>query len=96
MTLAIAAWMRFVTAGVTDGGRPLRLDDPLCGVIEAIGASADDSRTTVLGLLGLEQTFGADLTEHAEVIDMLTEWLDALASDGVRNTLRRALAESYV
>jgi len=44
----------------------------------------------------LTASTAAHLPDHAELVDRLTEWLDALASDWVRVTLQRALFASHV
>jgi fructuronate reductase len=96
VTLAIAAWMRYVTAGLTDTGARIVVADPLRDEIGAIADSAHDARSLVIGLLGLVDVFGDDLPECPGLVGSLTEWLEALTMDGVQSTLRRALVQNCV
>src|SRR5579875_16492 len=93
-TLAIAAWMRFMTAPANDVGAPILISDPLAPLIRAVTRSSDDARSIVENLLSLEQVFGSDLRESIELTAALTDWLQELTLDGTRATLRHALSRS--
>lgn len=94
-TLALAAWMRFVTAGLTDAGAPIAVSDPRASTIRTAVGPAEDARSIVDRLLALEQIFGPDLRERHDLSEALTYWLRALMLDGTRATLRHALTRSY-
>jgi fructuronate reductase len=87
--LGIAAWMRYVTAGHDDLGRPLVIDDPLATrIAEAVG-SAGNPVTIVERLLGITEMFG-DLADDAGLRRSLSEALTALMHAGALATLRNA------
>jgi fructuronate reductase len=85
--LGIAAWMRYVTAGHDDAGRPLVVDDPLASrIAEAVG-SAGDPVTIVERLLGIGEMFGG-LADDIALRGLLAAALAELSRAGVLATLR--------
>jgi fructuronate reductase len=85
--LCIAAWMRFVQ-GNADDGRPLPLQDPLAGTIQAALPASGEPRAVVDALLPLVSP--AELVEDGEVVAEITGWLCALRRHGAADTIRRA------
>ena len=93
-TLGVAAWMRFVSARRSDGGRPLTVEDPLA---EAIGQRLTDRRgpgEVVDGLLAMREIFSERLSGDPVVRELLVEHLEMLERDGaIRTAQRVAVAE---
>ncbi|MGH8868311.1 MAG: mannitol dehydrogenase family protein [Actinomycetes bacterium] len=75
---AVAGWMVYVSAGQDAGGRPLPLEDPLAPRLREVAARAGDARVLVDGLLGVQEVFGDDLPEHADLRAALVEEVAAL------------------
>ena len=86
--LGVAAWMRYVSAGATDDGRPLPLDDPLADRLRALTAGAGTPAQTVDALLTLTEVFGEQLPQDAVFRELVTDALTALSRDGVRSAVR--------
>ena len=88
-TLGVAAWMRFVSARRSDGGRPLMVEDPLA---EAIGRRLGDRREpgeVVDGLLAMREIFSDELGGDPVVRELLVEHLEMLERDGAIRTAQR-------
>jgi fructuronate reductase len=88
-TLGVAAWMRFVSAGRSDTGRPLTVDDPLAGEIAERLHGADDAEAVVTALLGMTQIFDAELASDAHWRALLIDHVTALTRDGAQRTACR-------
>ena len=100
---ALAAWMRYVSAGTTDTGAPITVDDPLADRIAALLAEAgagpgtgtasspDGARAIVSALFGLPQVLG-DLAGDDLLRDLLADHLARLARDGAREATRTVLS----
>jgi fructuronate reductase len=88
-TLGVAAWMRFVSAGRSDGGRPLTVDDPLAGEIAERLRGREDAEAVVDTLLGMEQIFDEELAADARWRALLIDHVTALTRDGAERTARR-------
>jgi fructuronate reductase len=87
--LAIAAWMRFVSARHDDAGRILQVDDPLAErIAEALG-DATDPALIVGRLLSLTDVFGS-LGDDNAVRGLLLEALAGLMRGGALASLRNA------
>jgi fructuronate reductase len=86
--LGIAAWMRYVTAGQDDAGRPLVIDDPLASRIAEVVGRAAEPGTIVERLLGVGEIFG-DLADDVALRDLLAVALADLTRAGALATLRR-------
>jgi fructuronate reductase len=80
--LAVAAWMRFVSTGASDAGRPLPLDDPLADRLRAAVAGASRPADVVDALLAVRDVFGTDLADDDDLRRLLTEALRTLAESG--------------
>lgn len=88
--LGIAAWMRYVTAGHDDAGRPLVVDDPLASRIAEVVGSTGDPVTIVDRLLGIGEMFG-DLVDDAALRALLAAALAQLTRGGALTALRNAI-----
>jgi fructuronate reductase/mannitol 2-dehydrogenase len=89
LTLAVAAWFRYLR-GVDADGRPFVLDDPRADLLQGLArAGGTDPRP----LLGERSIFG-DLGENPVFVAELADTLDQLERDGVRSTLAAAVRRS--
>jgi fructuronate reductase len=74
--------MRFVSAGTSDNGAPLALDDPLAGRLRSVVAAASTPSTIVAALLSLPEVFPPDLADDGTFRTLLTEAVEALSRLG--------------
>jgi fructuronate reductase/mannitol 2-dehydrogenase len=89
LTLAVAAWFRYLR-GVDDDGLPLVVDDPQADRLQAlVRAGGTDPRP----LLGERSIFG-DLGSDPDFPGELERAIARLDRDGVRTTLAEHLAGS--
>nr|WP_111559404.1 mannitol dehydrogenase family protein [Paracoccus sediminilitoris] len=79
LTLAVAAWMRYVS-GVDLAGRAIEVKDPMADRLATLWC--DDPAETVAGFLALEQVFPAALRADAGFARDLTAALTALCDKG--------------
>lgn len=86
--LAVAAWMRYVSAESNEHGSAIDVDDPLADLIKQRLDGARDARHVVDRLLAIEQVFSDRLRDDATVRVQLADYVEALASKGVRSTVR--------
>ncbi len=86
--LAVAAWVRYVSAETDEQGTPIVVDDPLGGLLRARLAGARDAESVVDRVLGLEQVFSEQLRDDAMVRARLADYVEALAGKGALATLR--------
>jgi fructuronate reductase len=91
--LALAAWLRFISARQDDAGGALALDDPLAAQFAAAVADTTQSRVIVRRLLAIESVFG-DLGDDQELQRELTAALDQLSRAGALAALREAAGYS--
>lgn len=84
--LGVAAWMRFVSARRSDGGRELTVDDPLADLIGARLGSREEPAAVVDVLLSIREIFDRELAADAELRALLVELLGRLARDGAQRT----------
>ena len=82
LTLAVAAWFRYLQ-GTDDDGRPIVVDDPRGEDLQALArAGGDDPRP----LLAERSVFG-DLGDRPELVAELSAALARLGRDGARATM---------
>jgi fructuronate reductase len=83
--------MRYV-AGRDEGGRAIKVDDPLAGQFAAIAeAHRDDPQGLARALIGVRAIFGDDLAREPRFIEPITTWLAALHADGATRTVAKAV-----
>ena len=87
--LAVAAWMRYVSARHDDAGRALAIDDPLAAQFASVLVGVTSSSTIVQRLLAIEPLFG-DLADDDELRQHLVASLDQLSRVGALAALREA------
>ena len=92
--LAVAAWMRFVSARRSDGGRPLTVDDPLADTIAARLGGRDAPAEVVDELLSLREVFAEDLAGDRVLRDLLVDLLMRLSRDGAERTAATVALEA--
>jgi fructuronate reductase/mannitol 2-dehydrogenase len=91
LTLAVAAWFRYLRGTDLDGW-PIEVDDPCADRLQALArAGGTDPRP----LLGHRPIFG-DLDTHPAFVADLGSALEQLERDGVRTTLIAALGGSRI
>lgn len=79
--LTLAGWMVFVAIGHDRAGRPLPLDDPLADRLHTAVSGAETADRIVDGLLGVEEIFGADLRESADLRAVLVDSVAMLLAE---------------
>lgn len=89
VAFAVAAWMRYVSAGRGEDGRPIVVDDPLAEKLASRLADADGPAAVVDRLLSLTEVFG-ELSASAVFRELLVGHLTRLTRDGVQRASRRA------
>jgi len=87
-SLGVAAWMRFVSARRSDGGRALTVDDPLADTIAERLGGREDPEPVVDTLLGMSQIFDEELAADTAWRALLVDQLTALLRDGAARTAR--------
>lgn len=88
--LAVAAWMRYVSAEADDG-TPLEVADPLGDRLRSLAAGATSPAGVVDGLLGCHEVFGSDLPASTRFRELLVGFMEQLGADGTLPTVRAAL-----
>ena len=89
--LATAAWMRFAS-GVNDAGRPLSLDDPLAGAIQAaLGDAGPDPIRRISALADLPVLAHGGVLGDARFVDATAELLAHLDTKGAIIAAQAAL-----
>ena len=87
VALAVAAWMRYVSA-IDEAGRPIDVSDPLAARFKTIAdANAGNPGEYVRAMLEVEEVFGTDLPETPVFVAAVTEALEALYADGAKRTV---------
>jgi len=89
--LGVAAWMRFVSARRSDGGRELTVDDPLAPGIADRLRGREDPAAVVDELLSMREIFDQEMAGDAGLRGLLVELLGRLARDGARWTAERLI-----
>jgi fructuronate reductase len=92
--LGVAAWMRFVSARRSDGGRQLTVDDPLADAIAQRLAGHEDPAAVADRLLSMREVFDDELAGDAGLRALLIELLERLARDGARRTAEALTGEA--
>jgi fructuronate reductase len=87
--LAVAAWMRYLSARHDDAGNALTIDDPLATRFASALAGATSSSAIVQRLLAIEPVFG-ELADDHELRQHLVASLDQIGRVGALAALREA------
>ncbi len=90
--LAVAAWMRYVSARRSDPGEELPVDDPLAGALEARLAGAVTPAEIVDRLLGLRAIFPPELADSEVLRHLLVDHLAHLGRFGTWATVEAETA----
>jgi fructuronate reductase len=92
ITLAVAAWMRYVS-GRDERGGSIDVSDPLAPRFAAAAAAhRDDPGRFARALLGIEAIFGADLPVEPRFAAPVAAWLAQLHEHGAAGTVERCNA----
>jgi fructuronate reductase len=81
--LALAAWMRYVTAERDEKGADIKVDDPLAEDIARVRASGVSPAAVVDALLKIRAIFPEDLASDQVLRELTTESLTAMTRGGV-------------
>ena len=85
--LAVAAWMRHLL-GHNEQGMRYAIDDPLAARLTQLATEAgSDAASLAPALLSVTEVFGTDLPRHPRFRSEVTEALDRLLRQGVRQSL---------
>lgn len=94
LSLAVAAWMRFVT-GVGENGERIDVKDPLAPKLRIIADTAKGSpRELVEGLLGVPEVFGTDLPYNQAFRTSLLRHMTSLYQHGALATASLAKVDA--
>ncbi len=86
-SLAVAAWMRYVT-GEDEQGRTIDVRDPLAQKLAAIGGEAKgEAEVLAAAYLSLDEVFGADLPQSEVFREAVNDALAQLYRSGARQTV---------
>jgi fructuronate reductase len=87
VALAVAAWMRYVSA-IDEYGQPIEVSDPLAARFKAIAdANTGNPAEYARAMLAVEEVFGTDLPAMLAFVDAVIEALEALFADGAKATV---------
>ncbi len=86
-SLAVAAWMRYVSVARADDGRQLEVKDPLLGQLRAALAGRSAPSEVADALLGVRAVFPADVAEHPVFRRLVVEALGVLSEHGAVGAL---------
>ena len=91
--LAVAAWMRVVSARRSDAGAELTVDDPIGNELARRLAGAEDPERVVDTLLAVREMFTEDLIADAGLREQLVDMLARLTRDGALRTAAAVAAD---
>jgi fructuronate reductase len=83
LTLAVAAWMRYV-GGTDEKGAAIDVRDPMAEKLKALSDAAPDPRGKAMALLGVAEVFPAELRDNADFRERLATAYAGLAEKGAR------------
>jgi fructuronate reductase len=87
LAASLAAWIRFI-AGVSDGGAPLPLDDPLARPLrDAVAGAGADPAAQVRAVFGIEAVAPEGLADDATLVGLVADRLRSLSRGGVAGLL---------
>lgn len=90
LTLAVAAWMRYVS-GRDENGQEIEVKDPLASCLA--GLWNDDPAKTVQNFLTLAEVFPAELRNDPGFTEELTHALTGLIRDGARGAVQQVIKQ---
>lgn len=89
LCLAIAAWIRYVTA-VDEKGQAIDVRDPFAAELRQICEQHNNQPAEMVkDMFAFKPVFGDDLIQSAKAIEQTTEWLKAFYADGVLATIEK-------
>lgn len=83
LTLAVAAWMRYV-GGTDEKGAAIDVRDPMAEKLKALSDAASQPREKALALLDVAEVFPAELRDNADFRDRLASAYTGLVEKGAR------------
>ena len=91
LTLAVAAWMRYV-GGTDEKGNPIDVRDPLAARLKSLSDGAGTPATKVAALLAVAEIFPAALAANENFRTRLTEAYTGLLANGSRKMVEEIAA----
>ncbi len=91
LTLAVAAWMRYV-GGTDEKGNPVDVRDPLAARLKSLSDGAGTPATKVAALLAVAEIFPAALAANENFRTRLTEAYTGLLANGSRKMVEEIAA----
>jgi fructuronate reductase len=88
LTLAVAAWMRYV-GGTDERGAPIDVRDPLAARLRDLSGAAADPDARVAALLAVSEVFPASLAGDGAFRDALARAYRGLLAEGARASVAR-------
>jgi fructuronate reductase len=77
-SLAVAGWIRYASAGKSDSGTVLPLDDPIADKLRSAAGPVSSPGQTVAAFLAIGEVFSPELADDSTFRRLLTEDLTAL------------------
>lgn len=94
LSLAVAAWMRYVL-GRDEAGRAIDVQDPLLDEFQRIASQAsDDAEVLVTQFVDLQQVFGTDLAQNKRFTSTLAAQYRLLVEKGAAGAARDYVGKS--
>lgn len=84
LTLAVAAWMRYVGA-VDEKGKPIDVKDPLADRLKELSDAQSKNADKVRALLNVNEVFPLELAENTKFVSAVTTAYEGLVSKGARS-----------
>lgn len=90
LCLALAAWIRYLT-GVGEQGQAIDVQDPLVERLQSLLKMYErNAPAQVQAVLGIQEIFGADLSNEPRLQSCISDWLERFYHQGVLATIRAA------
>jgi len=93
LTLAVAAWMRYVS-GTDENGADIDVRDPLARQLSEAAHSAPTAAQKVTAIMNLGSVFPTELSQNPTFQSNLSVALDTLTTHGARAAIKRTLEEN--
>ena len=92
LCLAVAAWIRYVSA-IDEAGNPIDVQDPLAQRLKACHEQhSGNIKDTVQAIVSIREVFGDDLRQSKAFTEGLAHWLHQLYEHGVLASIKKYFA----
>lgn len=87
MSLALAGWMRYVSA-IDEKGEAIEVSDPYASTFkELYEANKNDTAAYVKAFFGLDKIFDTDLIQNQELVNNTIGFLESMFADGIKGVV---------